>query len=361
MNTEHDRPPVRRILHCDMDCFYAAVHMRDQPELAGLPVVIGGSPEGRGVVAAASYEARAFGVRSAMPSARALRRCPKLVFVKPDFPRYRQESAEVFAIFRDFTSLVQVVSIDEAYLDVSDTLGPWGSATALAREIRRRVLAERRLTVSIGVGPSRLVAKIASDAHKPDGLTVVTPRRVQAFLDPLSVRALPGVGPATEKRLNGIGITKVHQLREADEAELEHRFGRYGARLAAFSRGLDDRPVRVDRERKSLSSERTYETDLADLDAVQEQLDNLAQSVAQGLSKRDISAQTVVIKVRYGDFTTVTRSQTLPVPTADVAVISRTARGLLARTEAGERPVRLLGVGGANLVAGRLEQLDLFA
>ena len=360
MSLEHDSPPVRRILHCDMDCFYAAVHMRDDPELAGKPVVIGGSPEGRGVVAAASYEARAFGVRSAMPSARALRLCSDLVFVKPDFPRYRKESTEVFAILRQFTSLVQVVSIDEAYLDISETLGPWGSATAVAREIRRRVRDERRLTVSIGVGPNRLVAKIASDVNKPDGLTVVTPRRVRAFLDPMSVRALPGVGPATERRLNAAGIKTVRQLRLADGADLERRFGRHGGRLAAFASGIDSRPVRIDRERKSLSSERTYEEDLADLDTVCEHLDTLADSVGRGLAKRDISARTIVIKVRYGDFTTVTRSQTLAVPTADRAVIARTARQLLAKTEAGRRPVRLLGVGGANLVAGKLAQLDLF-
>lgn len=360
MTAEHDKPPIRRILHCDMDCFYAAVHMRDDPALAGQPVVIGGSPEGRGVVAAASYEARAFGVRSAMASARALRLCPDLVFVKPDFPRYRAESAEVFAIFRQFTALVQVVSIDEAYLDVTATLGPWGSATAVAREIRRRVREERRLTVSIGVGPNRLIAKIASDANKPDGLTVVTPRRVRAFLDPLSVRALPGVGPATERRFNAAGIQTVRQLRETEAGEIERRFGRHGARLVAFAHGRDERPVRVERERKSLSSERTYERDLTDLEAVVEQLDRLAEGVGRGLAKRDISARTVVIKVRYEDFTTVTRSQTLAAPTADGDVIARTARRLLARTEAGDRPVRLLGVGGSNLVPGRLEQLDLF-
>jgi DNA polymerase-4 len=344
-----------------MDCFYAAVHMRDDPRLAGLPVVIGGSPQGRGVVAAASYEARAFGVRSAMPSARALRLCPHLVFVKPDFPRYRRESAEVFAIFREFTDLVQVVSIDEAYLDVTATLGPWGSATAVAREIRRRVAAERRLTVSIGVGPSKLVAKIASDTRKPDGLTVVTPRRVQAFLDPLPVRALPGVGPATERRLKEAGIEAVAHLRGIDEGELERRFGRHGSRLAAFARGIDEREVRVDRERKSLSSECTYDTDLVaprDLDG---QLEQLATSVGRGLAKRDLAARTVILKVRYSDFTTVTRSQTLPAPTADPDLILRIARLLLARTEAGRRPVRLLGVGAASLAPGRLAQLDLFA
>lgn len=344
-----------------MDCFYAAVHMRDDPRLAGKPVVIGGSPEGRGVVAAASYEARAFGVRSAMPSSRAVRLCPSLVFLKPDFPRYRAESAEVFSIFRQFTPLVQVVSIDEAYLDVTAVLDPWGSATAVAEEIRRRVAKERWLTVSIGVGPSRLVAKIASDADKPDGLTVVAPRRVQAFLDPLSVRALPGVGPATERRLKARGLMTIAQLRRVAESEMEKRFGRHGARLACFARGVDERPVRVDRERKSLSSERTYEKDLIELPAIFEEIDRLSDGVARGLAKREISAQTVTLKVRYGDFTTITRSATLPTPTLDAEVLRRVSRRLLTKTEAGHRPVRLLGVGGSNLFAGRLEQLDLFA
>ncbi|MCZ6506852.1 MAG: DNA polymerase IV [Acidobacteria bacterium] len=360
VKTEGASAVVRRILHCDMDCFYAAVHMRDDPGLEGKPVVIGGSPEGRGVVAAASYEARAFGVRSAMPSARALRRCPELVFLKPDFPRYRRESAEVFAIFRRFTDLVQVVSIDEAYLDVTDAVETWGSATAVAQEIRRQVRQERHLTVSIGVGPSRLVAKIASDADKPDGLTVVAPRRVQAFLDPLPVRALPGVGPATERRLKAQGLATIRQLRAVDEAEMERRFGRHGRRLARFARGVDRRPVRLHRERKSLSSERTYEKDLRRLKAIHEELDRLCESVARGLAKREISACTVTLKVRYPDFTTVTRSATLPAPTAEAAVMRRVVRRLLARTEAGRRPVRLLGVGGSNLVAGRVEQLDLF-
>ena len=354
-------PTVRRILHCDMDCFYAAVHMRDDPSLRGKPVVIGGSPQSRGVVAAASYEARAFGVRSAIPCSRALRLCPEAVFLKPDFPRYRAESAEVFAIFRRFTPTVQVVSIDEAYLDVTATLEPWGSATAVAEEIRRQVRAERSLTVSVGVGPNRLVAKIASDADKPDGLTVVRPARVRAFLDPLSVRALPGVGPATERRLKECGWTTVAELRSVEPRELVSRFGRYGERLARFARGLDERPVRIDRERKSLSSERTYAEDIRELATIESELDKLAESVARGLAKRDISARTVTIKVRYEDFTTVTRSQTLPAPTADSEVLRRVAQALLVKTEAGRRAIRLLGVGGSNLVEGKLAQLDLFA
>jgi DNA polymerase-4 len=230
----------------------------------------------------------------------------------------------------------------------------------VAQEIRRRVREERLLTVSVGVGPNRLVAKIASDADKPDGLTVVRPERVRAFLDPLGVRALPGVGPATERRLHGLGLKRVIDLRRSDPATLERALGRHGAQLARFAHGIDDRPVRVERERKCLSSERTYERDLEKAEELGAELDRLADSVARGLTKREISARTVTITVRYEDFTTVTRSQTLPLPTADARVLRRVARSLLDRTDAGRRAVRLLGVGGSGLVEGNVEQLDLF-
>ncbi len=350
----------RRILHCDMDCFYAAVHMRDDPSLRGRPVVIGGSPEGRGVVAAASYEARRFGIRSATPAARAVRLCPQAVFLKPEFGRYRRESRAVFEILRGFTPVVQPVSIDEAYLDVTDRLAPWGSATAVAREIKRRILAERGLTLSVGVAANRLVAKIASDHRKPDGLTVVPPARVQAFLDPLPVRSLPGVGPATERRLRRLGVTTIAELRALPLDRLEAALGRHGAALFRYARGLDERPVRVDRERKSLSSERTYASDLTALPAMDAELERLAAEVAAGLARRRLGACTLTLKVRYDDFTTVTRSRTLTAPTTDAGEIGEVMRLLLRRSEAGRRPVRLLGVGGSNLVRGRIAQLALF-
>lgn len=352
---------ARRILHCDMDCFYAAVHMRDDPSLRGLPVVIGGSPEGRGVVAAASYEARAFGIHSAMPAARARNLCPRALFLKPDFSRYRAESQKIQEIFRSFTPVVQIVSIDEAYLDVTGELGAWGSATAVARGVRERIRQERGLTVSVGVGPNKLVAKIASDFDKPDGLTVVPPHRVQRFLDPLPARRIPGVGPATEKRLKELGIETIADLRKLTEAELEDRFGKYGGRLHAFARGIDDRPVRVHQERKSLSSETTFDEDLRTLAEIWEVLDRLSESVARGLRKRSLSACTVTLKVRYADFTTVTRSQTLPAPTCRPTDFTAAARLLAERTDAGRRPVRLLGVGASNLVPGEIAQLSLFA
>ncbi len=344
-----------------MDCFYAAVHMRDDPSLKGKPVVIGGSPEGRGVVAAASYEARAFGIHSALPAARAVRLCPGAIFIKPEFPRYREESNRVFKIFREFTPIVQPVSIDEAFLDVTEHLDPWGSATALATEVKRRVAAERGLTVSIGVAPNKLIAKIASDFEKPDGLTVVPPRRVQAFLDPLPVRSLPGVGPATETRLKKVSIGTIADLRAVPLDRLQALFGRHGRGLYDYARGCDERPVRVTRRRKSLSSERTFSQDLRALDEMDAEMDRLAERVASGLKKRHITACTVTLKVRYGDFTTITRSQTLGSPTADQRVLARHAKTLLRSSEAGDRSVRLLGLGASNLVAGKLEQLDLFA
>ncbi len=354
---------VRRILHCDMDCFYAAVHMRDDPSLVGKPVVIGGSPGGRGVVAAANYEVRRFGVHSAMPAAQALRRCPHVVFIKPEFSRYREESGAIFEIFRRLTPIVQPASLDEAYLDVTDHLEPWGNATAIAHEIRRRVLEQRRLTVSVGVGPSRLIAKIASDFDKPDGLTVVKPSRVQAFLDPLPVRRLHGVGPATEKALRELGVATIADLRGVELEVLRQRFGRHGQGLYNYSRGIDRRPVRTHRERKSLGHERTYARDIAAIEEMHAQLDDLSRRVAAGLEKRELSARTITVKVRYPDFTTLTRARSLDRPTATAEQIARIARELLRLTDAEARGVRLLGVTGSGLSTGRQEgpeQLRLF-
>jgi DNA polymerase-4 len=355
-----DGAPVRRILHCDMDCYYAAVHTRDDPSLAGKPVVVGGDPEGRGVVASANYEARRYGIHSAMPASRAKRLCPNAAFIWPDFPRYRRESDRIFAIYRELTPEVETASLDEAYLDVTDHLGAFGTATALAKEIRRRVREERGLTVSVGVGPNCLVAKIASDACKPDGLKVVPPERVQGFLDPLPVRRLHGVGPATERALAAMGITTVAQLRARPLEALLARFRSHGRTLFEYSRGIDDRPVEPYHERKSLGTENTYREDLAHLEAMDEQLEAMAEEVADGLARRELAACTITVKVRYPDFTTVTRSRTRTIPTADAGRIGATAKALLRRTEAGRRKVRLLGVSASVLVPATMRQLELF-
>jgi len=344
-----------------MDCYYAAVHMRDDPSLAGKPVVVGGDPGGRGVVASASYEARRFGIHSAMPSARARRLCPDAVFLWPDFPRYRRESDKIFAIYREVTPHVETASLDEAYLDVTDHLGELGSATAVAKEIRRRVREERGLAVSVGVGPNCLVAKIASDACKPDGLKVVPPHRVQQFLDPLAVRRLHGVGPATERALASLGVATVAQLRAKSLEELLARFHSHGRTLFEHARGIDDRPVEPYHERKSLGTENTYREDLAHLEAMDEQVQVMAQEVADSLSRHDLAACTVTVKVRFSDFTTVTRARTLAIPTARPGRIAALAKSLLRRTDAGRRKVRLLGVTASTLVPSTMLQLELFA
>ncbi|MCG6963358.1 MAG: DNA polymerase IV [Acidobacteria bacterium] len=351
---------MRRILHCDMDCFYAAVHMRDDASLAGRPVVVGGDPAGRGVVAAASYEARHFGIHSAMPAAEAQRRCPEAVFIRPNFALYRRESERIFSIYREVTPLVETLSLDEAYLDVTEHLGRFGSATAVAAAIRRRVLETTRLTVSIGVGPSKLVAKIASDQNKPDGLTVVPPGKVQEFLDPLPVRRLYGVGPATTTALSELGVTTVMDLRALTLDRLLGRFGSHGRTLHAFARGIDDRPVRPHRPRKSLGAEETYRHDLRSLAEVDEQLELLAGEVSAGLRRRGLAATTVTLKVRYADFNTVTRSQSVPLAIWRAEELLRCARTLCERTEAGRRPLRLLGITASNLYPSALKQLDLF-
>jgi len=343
-----------------MDCFYAAVHMRDDPSLVGKPVVVGGNPDSRGVVAAANYEARRYGIHSALPAAQARRLCPDTIFLKPEFKRYRAESEAIFAIYRLFTPVIQPLSLDEAYLDVTDHLGEFDSATAIAHEIRRRVGDERGLTVSVGVAPNKLIAKIASDHDKPDGLTVVKPTRIEDFIAPLPVRRLHGVGPASEKALHELGVETVAELRRLSLDRLIERFGHWGRTLYNYARGDDQRHVHVEQIRKSLSTEHTFDKDIDSESTIDEVLESMAAEVSSGLHKREISTCTVTIKARYPDFTTVTRSHTLPAPTADAERISAVARDLIRSTEAFSRSVRLLGVGASNLVTGGVEQLALF-
>jgi DNA polymerase IV len=298
----------RRIIHIDMDAFYASVEQRDNPELRGRPVAVGGAPDKRGVVAAASYEARAFGVRSAMPMARALRQCPDLVVVRPDFQRYREASRQVMDILRSATPLVEPLSLDEAYLDVTENL--WGQpyATEVARELKRRIRSELALTASAGVAPNKFLAKIASGWQKPDGLTVVSPGRVEAFLQKLPVEALWGVGPVTAKKLRGIGIERLVDVREADPALLAGTVGSLADWLRRLADGDDPRPVTPDRPWKSISTETTYAPDLRDAATMQAEVARLAGRVAASLQGKQLRARTVTIKVRYADFSTVTRS-----------------------------------------------------
>ena len=343
--------PARRIIHVDMDAFYASVEQRDRPELRGLPVAVGGRPERRGVVAAASYEAREFGVRSALSMAKAVRLCPNLIVVPPDFHKYREVSQQVFDLFRAVTPAVEPLSLDEAYLDVTENA--WGEplATTVATRLKARIREETGLTASAGVAPNKFLAKIASAWRKPDGLTVVAPERMESFLRKLPVDALWGVGPVTARRLRAAGIVRLVDVREVDAETLRALVGRQASWLKRLAHGVDDRPVVSDRERKSRSSEHTYAEDLVAIDRIRAEIDRMAAGAADWLRRADVAARTVTLKVRYHDFKTVTRSDTRPSATSDAADITRRARALLDRTDAGRRPVRLLGVGVHGLRA----------
>jgi DNA polymerase-4 len=344
---------VRRILHVDMDAFYASVEQRDRPELTGRPVAVGGRPESRGVVAAASYEARKFGVRSAIPMSRAVRLCPGLVIVPPDFAKYRAVSQQVFAIYRSVTPLVEPLSLDEAYLDVTENA--WGEplGVTVAKKIKALIHESTKLTASAGVAPNKFLAKIASAWRKPDGLTVIAPERVESFLQQLPVDALWGVGPVTAKRLRERGIDTLVHVRTADPAALRAAVGSWADWLVKLAHGDDDRPVEPNRPSKSSSSECTYAHDLTDLDRMREEVDGMARDNAKWLQRHGLVARTVTIKVRYSDFTTVTRSDTRTA-TNDPDEIAKRAVALLGKTDAGARAVRLLGAGVHN-IAGREE------
>jgi DNA polymerase-4 len=341
------RDPLRRILHIDMDAFYASVEQRDDPSLRGKPVAVGG--QHRGVVAAASYEARAFGVRSAMPMARAIRLCPTLVIVRPNFARYRDASQSVFAIFQSVTPLVEPLSLDEAYLDVTENA--WHEALGLrvAERLKAVIRETTQLTASAGVAPNKFLAKIASAWKKPDGLTVIAPERVERFLQKLPVDALWGVGPVTATRLRDRGIERLIQVRTADPALLREAVGSQADWLRRLADGHDDRPVVPNRAAKSSGTENTFSQDLVDAQEIRAAVDEMAREGAAWLERRTLLCRTVTIKVRYSDFTTITRSHTQLPPTRNSDNIAMRAVALLDRTDAGRRPVRLLGVSVHNL------------
>ncbi|MGH9218491.1 MAG: DNA polymerase IV [Vicinamibacterales bacterium] len=339
---------MRKIIHVDMDAFYASVEQRDNPSLRGKPVAVGGDPTVRGVVAAASYEARKFGVRSAIPMSRAVRLCPSLVIVRPDFQKYRTVSQQVFAIFKEVTPLVEGLSLDEAYLDVTANCWNEPLGVNVARRIKDRIKELTQLTASAGVAPNKFLAKIASGWKKPDGLTVVAPERIEKFLHELPVDALWGVGPVTAARLRERGIDKLTDVRARSVEELTEIVGMHAEWLLELAHGRDDRAVEPNRPAKSAGSEETYATDIASLEEVQREIDQLARGVAEWLGKKGTTARTVTIKVRYSDFTTITRSHSAPEATSDPDHIAARAVKLLDKTEAGHRPVRLLGVSVHN-------------
>jgi len=344
------------IAHLDIDAFFAAVEIHRRPELRGRPVVVGGDPHGRGVVATASYAARRFGIRSAMSAAEALRRCPEAVFVRPDMALYREWSGRVWGLVRELSSAVEVVGLDEGYLELPD------AGAAEAAEAVRRAVAERvRLSCSLGVATCKVVAKIASDRDKPGGVTVVAPGGEAAFLAPLPLRALPGVGPRTEARLVAAGLATIGDLAGLGDDALRGLVpGRFGEDLRRRARGIDPRPVAaVPAERISVSAETTFERDVTDPARLASVGRGLAESVAESLRRRDRAGRTVTVKLRYADFQTITRGQTVGAPLDDAAAIWATASALLARALL-ERPgaLRLLGVGVSGLRSDR--QLTLF-
>ena len=348
----------RTILHVDMDAFYASIEQRDNPELRGLPVVVGGAT--RGVVAAASYEVRRFGVRSAMPMSEALRRCPDLIRVKPRMSHYRSVSKQIFAIFRQFTPLVEGLSLDEAFLDVTASENLHGSGLEIARKIKAAIKKRTELTASVGVAENKLVAKIASDLEKPDGLVVIGSDDCHARLDPLPASVIPGIGRQTLARLHKLDIHTVGELRTAAERDLARVFGRFAERARQRAAGIDNRPVVARREEKSISAEETFPTDLGDRSEMERELLRLAETTARRIRKSGLQAGTVQIKIRQADFQTCTRQKSLRPPVHSTDQIYQVACALLG-TWLEENPgtrVRLLGVGAAKLSAA--EQPDLF-
>ncbi|MCH8306981.1 MAG: DNA polymerase IV [Proteobacteria bacterium] len=354
------RTDLRNILHIDMDAFYASVEQRDNPSLRGKPLVVGGGSN-RGVVAAASYEAREYGVHSAMPMRDALRRCPDLLRVPPRIGHYKSVSEEIFAIFREFTPLVEGLSLDEAFLDVTDSLALFGSDIEIAKEIKKRVVDTTALTASVGVAPNKLVAKIASDLNKPDGLVVVSAEEIRSTLDPLPVRVIPGIGRKTLARLKEKDIVTVADLRLASDRVLEPIFGRFAQKTRDQASGVDSRPVVSSRPEKSISAEETFDADLTETNAMDRQLMRLAERTANRLRSKHLVAGTVQVKIRQADFTTFTRQRALRPPGNNTDQIFEIVRILL-RQWLSEHPgarIRLLGVGGSDLSAA--EQRDLFA
>ncbi|WP_332821645.1 DNA polymerase IV [Pseudomonas sp.] len=350
---------LRKIIHVDCDCFYAAIEMRDDPSLAGKPLAVGGAADRRGVIATCNYEARAYGVRSAMASGHALKLCPDLLIVKPRMDAYKAVSREIQAIFREYTELIEPLSLDEAYLDVSDSPHFAGSATRIAQDIRRRVSQELHITVSAGVAPNKFLAKIASDWKKPNGLFVITPDQVEAFVAVLPVSKLHGVGKVTADKLARRGIRTCADLREWQKLNLAKEFGSFGERLWGLARGIDERPVQTDSRRQSVSVETTYDQDLPDLPACLAQLPQLLDELARRMTRLDVSYRPdkPFVKIKFHDFTQTTLEQSGAGRDLDSYKLL-----LSAAFTRGNKPVRLLGVGvRLHDLRGRHEQLELFA
>ncbi|MDR3629960.1 MAG: DNA polymerase IV [Desulfocapsaceae bacterium] len=341
----------RKIVHIDMDAFFASVEQRDNPDLQGKPVIVGGRPDSRGVVAACSYEARKFGIHSAMPSSRAAKLCPQAVFTPPRISRYKEISNQVMAIFHEYTDLVEPLSLDEAFLDLTDNHLQEPSASVLAQRIRKQIFDITGLTASSGVSCNKFLAKVASAMNKPDGMTVIRPSEALSFLATLPIGRFYGVGKATEAKMERIGVKKGEDLLRFSQEELTFHFGKSGEYFYNICRGIDPRQVISSRVRKSIGSETTMAEDILDLKLIYDILHQLAGSVAASLEKHNFGGYTLTIKVRYQDFLTITRSATFKTPLFTTADILSFLPQLLRGTEAGRRKVRLLGVTVTGLIA----------
>ena len=348
MNSESLKVRQRSIIHLDMDAFYPAVEVLDKPELKGKPVIVGGTKK-RGVVSSASYEARRFGVHSAQPIATAIRLCPDGIFMPVRMSRYKEISEQVFAIFHSFTPLVEPLSIDEAFLDLTGAERLMGQTEVIARKIKETILKKTGLTVSAGVASSKFVAKIASDIDKPDGLTVVPPDRVREFLDPLPVKKMWGVGKVTQQALARLSVKTFKDLRQIPVEILEKKFGERGTAMHLLSMGIDERDVKPEREVKSIGHEQTFMKDILNPDQARKEILSLANRIALRMRRDEVRGSTVSLKVKYSDFTQIIRAATLPEPTDDSMEIYSTACRLLKKTAVGKRPVRLLGISLSQL------------
>jgi len=349
---EQERP--RKIIHIDMDAFYASVEQRDNPALRGKPVAVGGSRE-RGVVAAASYEARKFGVRSAMPSVTARQKCPDLIFVKPRFDAYKEVSLQIRAIFAEHTAIIEPLSLDEAYLDVTENLQGIASATKIAERIRAKIRAETQLTASAGVSYNKFLAKLASDHRKPDGLFVITPAMGPSFVESLPVDRFHGVGPATAAKMKALGIFTALDLRAKDEAFLSKHFGKAGRHFYCICRGIDPRPVLPNRVRKSVGAENTFSRDLTSLDDMRVELGPLVEKVWHYCESTGVRGRTVTLKVKFADFRVITRSRSRLAPVSDRSTLAAISDELLAAQFPMRKGVRLLGVSLSSLCADAAE------
>jgi DNA polymerase IV len=347
---ENEAPAIqRKIIHIDMDAFYASVEQRDFPEYKGKPIVVGGPPEGRGgVVATASYEARKFGVRSAMPSKRAQQLCPQAIFLRPRFDVYKAVSRHIREIFSRYTDLIEPLSLDEAYLDVTtDKLGI-GSAIEIAKQIKQAILDELQLTASAGVSVNKFVAKIASDLNKPNGLTFIGPSSIEAFMEQLPVEKFHGVGRVTAEKMKKMGLHTGADLKQLSENSLRQHFGKAGGFYYRIVRGIDDREVQPHRETKSMGAEDTFSEDLVHTLDMNAQLERIGKIVCERLQRYQLKGRTVTLKVKYADFRQITRNQSFPHPVGDLETIVRAAQQLLLATEPEGKPVRLLGISLSN-------------